>query len=277
MAEDFLTQKSPPIDVQQQKGEALPRLVAIMQRLLAPDGCPWDREQTLESLRKYVLEEAAEVVDAIDDGDREGLKEELGDLLLQIVFQSELTRKENAFAIDDVVHAICDKLVRRHPHVFGDESAQNSKEVLENWERLKAKEKVGRKLLDGVPRNLAALARAQAIGQKVARVGFDWPSIDGSRDKVTEEVRELDAAIASGEKKAIEEELGDVLFALVNLARHLDIDAEAALRGTATKFTKRFHHVEDRITNEHGGFAKGPFALDLLDRYWDEAKAKERA
>jgi len=260
-----------------QDGTTLARLVGVMRRLLAPDGCPWDREQTFETLRKYVLEEACEVIDAIDAGDRKALREELGDLLLQVVFQAELARREGTFAIDDVVAGIVDKLVHRHPHVFGDLDAKDADEVLRNWEKLKAKEKGERGILGGVPRSMPALTRAQRIGEKVARVGFDWPDARGSRAKVAEEVEELDRAIASGDPSQIEEEMGDVLFALVNLSRHVNVDAEGALRRTIDKFTKRFGHVEKRVREVHGGWGEAGggeqhLPLEVLDRYWEEAK-----
>src|SRR5215469_9718243 len=217
----------PPLP--QQDGATIVRLVGVMRRLLSPDGCPWDREQSFETLRKYALEEACEVIDAIDSGDRKALREELGDLLLQVVFQAELARREGSFAIDDVVAGIVDKLVHRHPHVFGHLTAKDADEVLRNWEKLKAKEKGERGVLGGVPRSMPALTRAQRIGEKVARVGFDWEDEQGSRAKVAEELGELDAAIAGGDPKAIEDEMGDVFFALVNLSRHLHVDAEGAL------------------------------------------------
>ena len=263
----------PPLALQD--GATVARLVGVMRRLLAPDGCPWDREQSFESLRRYVLEEACEVIDAIESGDRAALREELGDLLLQVVFQSELARREGAFALDDVVAGIVDKLVTRHPHVFGDLDASTADEVLANWERIKAKEKKERGILGGVPRSLPALVRAQRIGEKVQRVGFDWPDARGSREKVKEELGELDQAIASGDAAAVEEELGDVLFALVNLSRHVKVDAEGALRRTIDKFTRRFAHVEARVKAEHGGWPEPgapSLALEVLDRYWEEAK-----
>src|SRR5262245_10737018 len=263
----------------EQSGQTFPRLVELMQRLLAPDGCPWDREQSFATLRKYVLEEACEVIDAIDGGDRKELCAELGDLLLQVVFQAELARAEGTFGPDDVVAAICDKLVRRHPHVFADATAENADEVLRNWERIKAAEKSDkgdRGLLAGVPRSLPALTRAQRVGEKVARVGFDWPDARGSRAKVSEEVKELDAAIESGDKDRMEAELGDVLFALVNLSRHLHLDAEGALRRTIDKFTRRFDHVEQRVREAHGGWPSSStddrLGLEELDSYWEEAK-----
>jgi len=260
-----------------QDGATLVRLVSVMQRLLGPGGCPWDREQSLETLRKYVLEEACEVIDAIDSKDRAALREELGDLLLQVVFQAELARREGSFAIDDVVEGIVDKLVRRHPHVFGDLSAEDADAVLRNWEKIKAQEKGQRGVLGGVPRSMPALTRAQRIGEKVSRVGFDWEDARGSRAKVSEEVAELDRAIEAGEKGAVEDEMGDVLFALVNLSRHLGLDAEAALRRTIDKFTTRFAHVEKRVREEHGGWGDAGggerhLPLEVLDRYWEEAK-----
>lgn len=279
MTRPFSPVVAPPLA--EQSGATFVRLVELMQRLLAPDGCPWDREQTFASLRRYVLEEACEVIDAIDQGDRGELRGELGDLLLQVVFQAELGRAEGSFGPDDVVKAICDKLVHRHPHVFGDVAVEGSAEVLRNWERIKAQERAGKKkgVLDGVPHSLPALHRAQRTGEKVARVGFDWPDARGSREKVTEELGELDEALAAGDKAKVEEELGDVLFALVNLARHAGIDAEGALRSTTDKFTRRFAHVEGRVAEVHGGWpAPGETDLTLaeLDRYWDEAKRRER-
>jgi MazG family protein len=281
------TAPAPELPIDRQIGETFPRLVSLMRALLAPDGCPWDREQTPDSLKRYVLEEACEVIDAIESGDAKHLREELGDLLLQVVFQAEIARKKGDFGPDDVVDGIVDKLVRRHPHVFGvthpdgtrgpKPAVEDAAEVLRNWERQKAVEKKDRGLLDGVPRSLPALVRAQRIGEKVARVGFDWPDVAGSRAKVAEEIGELDAAIASGDQGAIEEELGDVLFALVNLARHLPaegsagVDAEAALRRTIDKFTTRFAYVEKKIQKDHGGFGTKP-TLEVMDRYWEEAK-----
>jgi tetrapyrrole methylase family protein/MazG family protein/ATP diphosphatase len=284
MPRPFAPVAVPPLA--EQAGQTLPRLVELMQRLLADDGCPWDREQTLPSLRRYVLEEACEVIDAIDSGDRRALAGELGDLLLQVVFQAELGRREGAFGPDDVVGAICEKLVRRHPHVFADAEVDGAAEVLQNWELIKAAERaaegssgVVKGVLSGVPRSLPALTRAQRVGEKVSRVGFDWPDARGSRAKVTEELAELDHAIAEGDKEAIEDELGDTLFALVNLARHADVDAEGALRRTIDKFTKRFTHVESRVRETHGGWPASSkdaqLTLSELDGYWDEAKQQE--
>jgi tetrapyrrole methylase family protein/MazG family protein/ATP diphosphatase len=281
MGRPFPIPESPPLADQQ--GATYPSLVALMRRLLDEDGCPWDREQDYASIRRYVLEEACEVIDAIDDQDFDGLREELGDLALQVVFLGELARREGRFGPDDVVRAIVEKLVRRHPHVFGDTTVDNSDDVLKNWERIKAEEKKDRPVLAGVPRSLPALQRAQRMSEKVSRVGFDWPDGRGSRQKVAEELAELDQALASGDKTQMEAELGDVLFALVNLARHHGLDAETALRGTADRFARRFGHVENRVKERHGGFARGPDGkplpgppLEVLDGYWEEAKAKER-
>jgi len=270
-----------PVDaIALQDGTTLARLVGVMRRLLADDGCPWDREQTYASLRRYVLEEACEVIDAIDSGDKKHLQEELGDLLLQVVFQAELARREGAFAIDDVVSSIVEKLVTRHPHVFGGMSAKDADEVLANWEKIKAREKAGRGLLEGVPRSLPGLTRAIRIGEKVARVGFDWADARGSFAKVHEEIGELERAVESGDVAHVEEELGDVLFALCNLSRHAKVDAESSLRRTIDKFTRRFAHVEKRVSERHGGWGEPgapPLPLALLDTYWEEAKKQERS
>jgi tetrapyrrole methylase family protein/MazG family protein/ATP diphosphatase len=255
--------------------------VELMQRLLAPDGCPWDHEQTYESLRRYVLEEAGEVVDAIDRGDKDELREELGDLALQVVFLAELARADGVFGPDDVIATIVDKLVRRHPHVFGDVSVDGAEQALAGWERIKAAERrVNEKpggLLGTIPRAMPALVRAQRIGEKARTVGFDWPDPSGARKKVDEELRELDRIAATGDEDALEDELGDTLFAVADLARHHGVDAEAALRRTIDKFMRRFGHVEKRVDEAHGGFEKGARPLEELDRYWEEAKAIERA
>jgi tetrapyrrole methylase family protein/MazG family protein/ATP diphosphatase len=270
-----------PLKLEEQRGQTYPRLVAIMQRLLAPDGCPWDREQSYESLRKYVIEEACEVVDAIDSGDRAALQDELGDLALQVVFLGELARRDGEFGPDDVVRSIVEKLVRRHPHVFGGVSVSGSAEVLANWDKIKTQEYGDRGVLAGLPRSYPALARAQRMSDKVSRVGFDWPDARGSRDKVSEELRELDEAVAHGSREHVESELGDLLFALVNFARHQGIDAELALRKTADRFAARFGHVEARVKQDHGGFPRGEdgkptrgIALEILDAYWSEAKER---
>lgn len=279
MGRTFEIPEPPPLA--EQRGQTFVRLVELMQRLLAPDGCPWDREQDYRSLRRYVLEEACEVIDAIDADDRDHLKEELGDLALQVVFLAELARREGAFGPDDVVREVIDKLVRRHPHVFGELEVTGTEEVLRNWESIKAAEKQERGLLDGVPRSLPALYRAQRMGDKTSRVGFDWPDGRGARHKLDEEMRELDAALAAGDGAGIESELGDVLFSLVNLARHHGVDAEMALRNTGDRFARRFSYVERRVKEQHGGWPRAAdgkpaagISLAELDALWDEAKER---
>ena len=255
-------------------GESLADLVEVMQRLLGPDGCPWDREQTLATLEPYLLEETYEVLEALAAGDPRAHCEELGDLLMQIVFQAELRAGAGAFTIDDVVRGIADKLVRRHPHVFGDRKLETSAQVLAQWTALKEKEKP-RRALDGVPAAMPALARAARLGERAAQVGFDWPDAAGARAKLGEELGELDRAIAAGDAGEIGRELGDLLFAAVNLARKLGVDAEVALRGTTDRFVRRFAHVEDRL--RAAGRAPREATLAEMDALWDEAKREERA
>lgn len=258
--------------------DALERLLAIMHRLRAPGGCPWDREQTLASLRPYVLEETYEVLEAIDAGDVDGHREELGDLLLQIVFQAELRQEAGAFTFADVADAISDKLVSRHPHVFGDAQVKDAEAVLVQWAALKREEKRkkggGKSVLEGVPREMPALARADRLTEKASRIGFDWPDAAGARAKVAEEIGELDAAIAAGDRAEVEHELGDALFALANLARKLGVAPEEALRGTLRRFTTRFTHVETEL--ERRGVPHGGATLAEMDRLWDDAKKLER-
>jgi MazG family protein len=257
--------------------EAIDRLLSIMARLRAPDGCPWDLEQTLETLRPYVLEETYEVLEALDDGDPAAHREELGDLLLQIVFQARLREEAGTFAFADVADAISDKLVSRHPHVFGDGQVKDAEEVLKQWAALKREEKKKKggslSALEGVPRELPALARAERLTEKASRVGFDWPDAAGARAKVTEELRELDEAVAAGRRPEIERELGDTLFAMANLARKLGVAPEEALRGTVGRFISRFTHVEQEL--DRRGVAPGTATLDEMDRLWDEAKSLE--
>lgn len=276
MADPFDIPEALPLD--SQGGQTFPALVALMRRLLAPDGCPWDREQDFASLRQYVLEEACEVIDAIEEDDRSALREELGDLALQVVFLSELARREGSFGLDDVIREVVEKLVRRHPHVFGDDTAEDSAEVLRNWDAIKAREKRARPLLDNIPRSLPALLGAQKMSDRVARVGFDWPDGAGSRSKVDEEVGELDEAVAGGKQAEIEHELGDLLFALVNFARHHGLDAEQALRKSNDRFRRRFDHVERKVRGNHGDWPRRdgkPTAgvpLEELEGYWQDAK-----
>jgi len=254
-----------------------------MRRLLAPDGCPWDREQTLESLRPYLIEEAFEVLEAVETGTPAEHCEELGDLLMNIVFHAALREQEGAFTIDDVVRSISDKLVRRHPHVFAEAQADSPEQVIVQWEEIKRRERsqkakaTGADAADAAPRTLAgvplalpALARAQQISARASRVGFDWPDASGCREKIAEELDELDRAMAAGDKAAIEHELGDLLFAAVSLARKLDVDAEAALRACTRRFTERFEYIEDRLSER--GRAPAESDLAEMDALWNEAK-----
>ncbi|AKF82527.1 nucleotide pyrophosphohydrolase [Myxococcus fulvus 124B02] len=264
-------------------GTELERLVDIMRRLRAPDGCPWDREQTLGTLRPYLLEEAFEVLDEMDrvteGGPWHPLCEELGDLLFQIVFHAQLAAERGEFTMADVSRAISDKLTRRHPHVFGEQRVDGSEQVLANWAKLKAEErkkKTGSEgsVLDGVPSAAPALLRAERLTEKASRIGFDWPDLAGVRGKLAEELVELDEAIASGDKAAIEHELGDVLFSLANLARFVKTPAEDALRLASLRFTRRFQHIEAALRSE--GVPFGGASLEHMERHWQAAKAQEK-
>jgi MazG family protein len=251
-------------------------LVGLMQRLLAEGGCPWDREQTLETLVPYLVEETYEVVDAIAAGDAADHREELGDLLLQIAFQSELRFAEGKFGIDDVARGIVAKLVRRHPHVFGDVVAKDAGAVLANWAKLKAVEKAEKGkhgALDGIPRSAPALLRATRAGEKAGAVGFDWPDADGPRAKIDEELGELDEARQAGDRAHMQRELGDALFALVNLGRKLGLDAEQALRDATDRFATRFRHVEIALAAE--GRAVSDANPEEQERLWQSAKRAE--
>jgi MazG family protein len=258
---------SNPADLDPRKIETLR---AIMKALRTPvTGCPWDLEQNFATIAPYTIEEAYEVADAISKGSRAELCEELGDLLLQTVYHAQMAAEEGAFSFDDVIEAICRKMIRRHPHVFGDETARSAKLAKGFWEEMKAGERKNlpkKGLLDSVPVALPGLTRAVKLQAKAAKVGFDWPSVDNVYDKIAEEVDEFRAAPEA--KKA--EEYGDVLFAMVNVARHLDIDPEAALRGTSMKFERRFAHIEARLAE--GGKQPQESNLDEMDTLWNEAK-----
>ncbi|AFV12988.1 hypothetical protein Tph_c28230 [Thermacetogenium phaeum DSM 12270] len=255
---------------------SLEPLVGVMERLLSPEGCPWDRQQTHQSLKKYLIEEAYEVVDAIDEGDMHKLCEELGDLLLQIVFHTALAEREREFTIAQVIGGITEKLIRRHPHVFGGIKVNGASEVLRNWEAIKQKEKEGERksLLAGVPRHLPALQRAQKVQAKAALVGFDWPDAEGAAAKVEEEWQEVKAAWSQGEREALRQEFGDFLFAVVNTCRLLRIDAEEALRAAVEKFMKRFWAMELKAQEE--GIRLDELALSELDELWNEVKEREK-
>ena len=257
-----------------EQGQSLTRLVELMRTLLGPNGCPWDREQTLETLRQYVIEEAHEVADAIDHGTPEMLREELGDLLLQVVFQAALTDQKGWFDIDGVVDAICEKLVRRHPWVFGDERVDDASGAINSWEAIKAKEKKEPGALSGVPVALPSLLRAVRIGEKASAVGYDWPDAGGPRDKVDEELKELDEAAENKDMAALEHELGDLLFALATYGRKQGLDPEAALRASLNRFSSRFRHCE--VAAQAEGKSLRDYDEPELDQMWERAKAVER-
>ena len=245
-----------------------------MARLRGEGGCPWDREQTHVSLKPYIIEEAYEVLETIDEGDMEGLKEELGDLLLQVVFHARLAEESGAFNVADVLETISGKLVRRHPHVFGESTADTTQKVLRQWDEIKKSEKpdnAGKPLLEkAAPAGLPALMRAMKVQEKASSAGFDWEGWRGAFDKVEEELKELRHAFENGEKDKVEMELGDFLFSLVNTSRHLNVDAEEALRKTTAKFIRRFTHIEKRLSDTGKSLADATLAE--MDKLWDEAK-----
>ncbi|MCB2155661.1 nucleoside triphosphate pyrophosphohydrolase [bacterium] len=257
------------------------RLVEIMECLLAPDGCPWDREQSHRTLRPYVVEEAYEVCEAIDLEDWDELRAELGDLGLQIVFHSALGKREGLFDVDDVYRGVCEKLIRRHPHVFGEVTADDAGTVLKNWEAIKRQEREEKRdgdrpvsALDGVPKALPALQRAQRLQTKAARVGFDWSTIGPVWSKIHEEIDELREQHDLMDPEKIEDELGDLFFALVNLARFLKVDPEQACHSTNAKFTRRFHYIEARAREM--GRKLEEMTLEEMDVLWEESKRKEK-
>jgi MazG family protein len=263
----------------QENGQKFDRLVAIMARLRAPDGCPWDLEQNFDSIRKYTLEETYEVLDAIDRRDFDDLRDELGDFLLQAVFYAQMASEEKHFGIGDCLDAINEKLVRRHPHIFGDGDAKTEGEVLKRWNEIKAEERKLKPekpqgLLEGVPRALPALVEAQQVTSRAAGVGFDWENAGQVLEKLHEELAEFDAACKSGAQDHIEDELGDLLFVIVNMARFVKVDPEQALRRTNAKFRRRFGHIEGRL-KEQGRTVKGT-SIDELEALWQEAKTASR-
>ncbi|MBL7716655.1 MAG: nucleoside triphosphate pyrophosphohydrolase [Bdellovibrionales bacterium] len=288
-----------------QNAEAVQKLVETVHRLRAPNGCPWDRAQTHQSLRPFVIEEAHEVVDVLDQISttddlknpkvKDAFREELGDLLMQVVLHAEMTREAGAFDFYDVVAGLDEKLIRRHPHVFGDQHADGPQAAIESWEKQKAKEKAAKadhSVLSGLPKGLPALQKTQRIIEKVTRVGFQWPDMQGPLDKLQEEVNELKEEVSrleasakkSGQKisdlspdtkKKVSDELGDLLFNIVNIGFHFGVSAEDSLRGTLSKFERRFRFVEDRLKD--AGKTPETSNLEEMDRYWDEAKKVERS
>ncbi|MCC6342305.1 MAG: nucleoside triphosphate pyrophosphohydrolase [Bryobacterales bacterium] len=256
-------------------GQRFQQLVGIMARLRAPGGCPWDREQTFDSIKPYTLEETYEVMEAIDNRDWRALAEELGDLLLQAVFHAQMAAEEGHFTIEDSLQAINEKLIRRHPHVFGDGNAKTSDEVKVRWDEIKQQEKKDRGeqrgMLDGVPRAMPALVEAQQISSKAAAAGFDWESAAQVFDKVREEIAELEQARSARNQGEMEAETGDLLFTIVNLARFLKVDPEQALRRTNAKFRKRFAHVEQGLAAR--GKTVSASTLEEMEALWQEAKS----
>ncbi len=248
---------------------ATARLIEVMNRLRVE--CPWDREQTIHSLRNNTIEETFELADAITADDMEGIKEELGDLFLHIVFYSKIGEEQGVFDLADVANGVCDKLIYRHPHVYGDVLAESPEEVKQNWEALKLRKKARKSgVLGGVPRSLPAMVKAFRISEKAAAVGFDWNSVDEVWDKVNEEMREVEAEMQSGNKDNLEAEFGDLFFALINACRKSGIDPENALERTNKKFIQRFNHLEKRIAEQ--GKMVGEASIDEMEKYWQEAK-----
>jgi tetrapyrrole methylase family protein/MazG family protein len=262
--------------VSETSGELFAELVEIMARLRGEGGCPWDREQTHESIKPYLIEETYEVLEAIDEQDPAKLREELGDLVLQVVFHAQMAEEAEAFSIADVLASINDKLRRRHPHVFGDVKAETAQEVLFNWEQIKQAERRREKgeasLLDGVPRELPALLRAHRLQEKASRVGFDWAEAQEVLRKVEEELAELRAAMQAQGTDRMEAEMGDLLFALVNLSRFIAVNPEEALRKTIARFIARFRFIEEELVRR--GRSLKQASLQEMDALWADAKAR---
>jgi len=254
-------------------GNQFEELVKIVSELRAPDGCPWDREQTNQSLLPYFIEEAYELIESVDEKNWENVKEELGDLLLHVVFQGSIAEQDGKFQLVESLLTVNKKLIRRHPHVFGDAQADEAFHAKQNWEAAKHKEKGRDSRLDGVPKNLPELVRAQRLQQKASYAGFDWDKVEQVWEKIHEEILELKEAQLSNNKKHVEEEIGDVIFAVVNLARFLDISAENSLRKTNKKFINRFKKVEEGIKEQ--GKEIDDATLEEMDAIWNEAKRNE--
>lgn len=258
----------------------LQKLLDIMEKLRDPnDGCAWDVEQTFETIAPYTIEEAYEVAEAIDNKDMDALKDELGDLMFQAVFHARMAEEEGHFNFADVIDAISDKMIRRHPHVFGDENYRDAEEQTIAWEEQKAKERAAKKqksILDGVTVGLPALTRAVKLQKRAARVGFDWPNTSGVIDKLNEEMAELSEELIAKkqDQEKIEEEFGDMMFVYANLARHLKIDPEQALKKANNKFTRRFNKIEQEIENKQSSFDQ--YSLEELEEFWTKAKKEEK-
>lgn len=250
------------------------KLVGIMARLRAEGGCPWDREQTRDSLKPYLLEEAYELLEALDENDPEKIKEELGDLLLQIVFQSQIAKDRGEFDVEDVIENVTEKLIRRHPHVFGDAIFETAEEVRKQWyDRKREEGKLRDSILEGVPRELPALLRAQRLQSRAAKVGFDWREVEGVLDKLDEELQEFRRALENNEPREIEDELGDIFFVLVNISRFVRVNPEDALRKTIAKFIARFRYIETKAAESERSLSE--MTLEEMDALWEEAKLRE--
>ncbi len=265
-----------PVDFQPKEHYTTDDLLLIMKALRSPDGCPWDREQTHRSIRTSLIEETHEALEAIDNGDDAAMCEELGDVLLQVVFHAEIASEDGRFNYDDVVDGVCKKLVTRHPHVFGDAVAEDAAAVLKTWDAVKRQTKgdaAQSTLLKNLPRSLPALMRAAKVQDRARRVGFDWPTIDGALEALDSETVELKAAIASGDQAAVEEEFGDLLFSAVNVSRFLKTDAELSLTAATDKFIRRFTRVETLAAER--GIDMTAASLSELDALWDIAKSEE--
>ncbi|MBN2524803.1 MAG: nucleoside triphosphate pyrophosphohydrolase [Deltaproteobacteria bacterium] len=264
-------------DKQKRKTEALAafaELIDIIDTLRSPGGCPWDRKQTSKTLKPYFIEETYEALDAIDNNDFSHLREELGDVLLQIMLHSQIAFESEEFHIGHVISGLARKMIQRHPHVFADVQVDGEADVLKNWEQIKAEEKKDKGILDGVPRALPGLLRAYRMGQKVGRVGFDWPSIEGVREKVHEELAELHDALEAQDADSIFQEMGDVLFAMAQWARHIGVDPEDSLRQCCNRFGNRFAHVENSVMVNNRSIRE--YSLDELEQLWKQAKENEQ-
>ena len=251
----------------------LESLTAIMEKLRSDQGCPWDREQTHQSLTRYLIEEAYEVIDAIEQQDPQALAEELGDVLLQIVFHAQIASENGQFTMDDVLKAVCEKMIRRHPHVFADTEINSVEDVLSNWEAIKKREKANqdrKSLLDGIPKHLPALLRAEKIQSKAAKVGFDWNDISGTIAKLEEEIEEFKQAVAAANHEDMEAEIGDLFFSLVNVCRFLNINPERALNLTTNKFIRRFQYMEKQAALNNREL--NTMSLAEMDQLWETAK-----
>jgi MazG family protein len=245
-------------------------VVELSKYLRSPEGCPWDREQTLNTLKSFIIEEAYEVIQAIEADDTQELKEELGDILYEIIFASQISSEEGKFGIDDVVDQLYYKLVRRHPHVFGEEKAKDAEEAVKRWHGEKMKEKERKRTLLQIPRSMPALLRAQRVGEKASQVGFDWTKAQDVIEKVKEELAELERAIESDQKNSIKKEWGDLIFSLVNLARHLKLDSESSAHGAIDQFIERFSKVEEKAREK--GRDLSELNLKEMDELWEEVK-----